>query len=129
MSLLSKLNLFETPPYPILIMGKQSLLNLPGVLNIGTTHSKRREQRTGVIREEAIKLKVELVGRLQRPGVGAVKRFHQLKAEFWIQPLRVQEGQRSGEDVQDLLPAERVSPTLVGETLDVAAKEGDALLW
>jgi len=47
--LLSKLYLFETPPHPILINSKQSLLNLTGMLNIGTTHSKLREQRTGVI--------------------------------------------------------------------------------
>ena len=49
LSFLSKDDLFETPPYPIIINSKQSLLNLPGMLNIGTTHSKRREQRTGVI--------------------------------------------------------------------------------
>lgn len=83
--------LFESAPYPIAIHSKQSLLNLPGVLYIGATHSKFREQGTGVIGEEALKIKIECVGRFKRPGVGAVECFHQLKAELWIQGLWIQE--------------------------------------
>ena len=58
--------LFESAPYPIAIHSKQSLLNLPGVLYIGATHSKFREEGTGVIGEEALKIKIECVGRFKQ---------------------------------------------------------------